>query len=204
MKSLPAMLVTVSFMLCSCATRPPALMHRAADDAANTQHRVLINTPVSMSGQVDEKKGKIGVTKVSFSGDVGWAIDYHLMFIARSIDKGKTWRVVTESAMPWGLHVVSADCAWVWDLYTTETDWRGVPNSVHVTQDGGKTWHGIPPLVDWLYNVEVQSASQAVVIGRIRPENWPEPTAESGRPDPRKLPLVRFETKDGGSTFTRL
>jgi len=161
-----------------------------------------------MAGAGDAKNGMLPVTKTSFHGEVGWAIDYSLMFIAKSIDNGKTWRVVDtkpyDCQMPWGLHVVSADCAWVWGLYTTETEWEGVPNGVIVTQDGGKTWHGLPHLVDWLYNVEVRSASHAAVVGRVRPENWPEPSAESGRPDPKKLPLVRFETRDSGRTFTKL
>ena len=197
MKVLFVIQFTMLLLLCSCVTRPPSLMHNAWQKARSSQS-VQINTPVSMAGQVDEKDGTIGVTKVEFCGDVGWAIDYSVMFIARSIDKGKTWRIVMECGMPWGLHVVSADCAWVWDLYTTETEWEGAPNSVYVTQDGGKTWHALPPLVDWLYNVEVETSERAVVIGRVKPDTW------SQYSDPLTLPLSRFETRDGGKTFREL
>ncbi len=146
--------------------------------------------------------GKVHVTKTAFHRDVGWAIDYNLMFIARSTDKGKTWRTVDtrpcDPMMPWGLYAVSAYCAWVWGSYTDESEWDGTPNSVLVTHDGGETWHSIPHLVDWLYNVEVLSANHAIVIGRVRPVNWPDYS------DPLTLPISRFETRDGGKTFAEL
>ena len=199
MRKLLLILVAALPLLCSCVARPPALMHHTAYKAANPHYRVPINTPASMSGQVDERDGTIGVTKTSFCADAGWAIDYSAMFIARSIDHGTTWRVVTtECAMPWGLHAVSADCAWVWSLDTTESEWDGIPNGVGVTQDGGKSWYGLPHLVDWLYNVEVKTGERAVVIGRVKPDTWPDHS------DPLSLPVSRFETKDGGKTFTKL
>ena len=50
--------------------------------------------------------------------------------------------------------------------------------------------------MDWLYNVEVESSERAVVIGRGKPDTWPEHS------DPLTLPVSRFETTDGGRTFS--
>ncbi len=190
-------------LMCSCSTlsRHAELVHIDARGTASAGGTWIV-TPVAMSGMVDEWNGRIPVTKTVFHGDIGWAIDYHLMFIARSTDRGKTWQTVdpkpSDPMMPWGLCVVSADCVWVWGTYTDETAWNGVPNIVLVTYDAGKTWRGIPRLVDWLYDVEVSSDNRATVIGRVRPKNWPEYS------DPLTLPVSRFVTTDGGKTFKRL
>jgi photosystem II stability/assembly factor-like uncharacterized protein len=148
--------------------------------------------------------------KVVFIDQIGWAIDYDLGIILRSVDHGKTWHDVTsrdvDCMMPWGLGVISSKSAWVWGSYTTETEWYDIPNNIITTQDGGKTWRNLTHLVDWLYNVDVFSGKHVIITGRIRPDDWPKinDPAPHDYNDPLALPLIRFETKDGGRTFARL
>jgi hypothetical protein len=137
--------------------------------------------------------------KVVFKGQIGWAIDYRLMIILRSVDNGKTWHDVTsrdvDCMMPWGLGVISSKSAWFWGSYTTESEWYDIPNNIITTQDGGNTWRNLPHLVDWLYNVDVFSGKHLIVTGRVRPDDWPKinDPAPHNYNDPRTLPLIQFE-----------
>lgn len=196
MRLLVSFLCLMVLSSCSPPDTAPRITHPDWDKAAG-KGRYLINVPEGWKGSVEDKNGKIAVTNVVLKGKRGWAIDYHLMFVARSDDAGKTWRVVNSEKchMPWGLHVVSEDCAWVWGSHTTETPWYSTESSIIVTRDGGKTWYQLPEKVDFLYNVEVLSEDHVIVFGRIRPDIWPEFS------DPLALPVVRLETFDGGKTF---
>lgn len=165
-----------------------------------------ITPPEGFEGLDEDEDGKIEVTEVATLGNVGWAIDYNIMFIAKSMDGGKTWRHVDtephDLMMPTKLYVLSPDCTWVRGYYTDETIWDGVPHSVLVTHDGGDMWHSIPHLVDWLDDLEVLSANHAIVSGRVRPEDWPD--EQNAEFDENELPVSRFETRDGGRTFEKL
>jgi len=98
------------------------------------------------------------------------------------------------------------DTIWIWGTYTNESNWFSTPHSIMVTHNGGKNWVGIPQLLTWLYNVEVYTANHAVIIGRVRPKDWPNFNSPPPKnyPNPINLPIVKYETKDGGKTFKKI
>ena len=70
---------------CSPPDTTPRITHPDWDKARR-KGRYFINVPEGWKSSVEDKNGKIAVTKVVFKGRTGWAIDYHLMFVGRSDD----------------------------------------------------------------------------------------------------------------------
>ncbi len=209
-----ALLVLCLVAVCSCMNLNGRMAHSHNSSQASLSRtgQTLINLPVGYEDWPNQIEGKMPITKAVFTGPVGWAIDYGLMIVLRSDDSGRTWHIIDTSPadvmMPRGLHVVSEDCVWIWGTWTTETEWFGDPNSIVVTHDGGNTWHALPQVVHWLHRVEILSEHHAVIIGRVRPDHWPwnfglRPEWLQ-RKDYENLPLVEFETRDGGKTLVRI